>query len=92
MRTILLSLCFSFILHVLFFLGTFFIGYIKTLNYIPIIEGDWQNVESLQNVVAFGSTGSPLFFLFTFIGLSLICGVCLVFYRKINSANEKARS
>lgn len=50
----------SFAIHVIYFVSILVIGYIKTLNYTPDIEGSWNSVYSLQNEVAFGMKGSPL--------------------------------
>lgn len=72
----------SIAIHVLYFVSILVIGYIKTLNYTPDIEGAWNNVDTLQNEVAFGMTGSPFFFLFTFIGVTLFSELLIVLYRK----------
>lgn len=75
----------SIAIHVIYFLGIFLVGYIKTMNYMPNIEASWKSVDTLQNEVAFGMTGSHLFFFFTFIGVAVICGMVILFYRKIRS-------
>ncbi|WP_409303094.1 hypothetical protein [Peribacillus sp. SCS-155] len=67
------SLVISFVIHLIYIVGTLIVGYIKTRNYKPDIANKWEKVETLQNEVAFGVVGSPLFFLFTFIGVALIC-------------------
>jgi quinol-cytochrome oxidoreductase complex cytochrome b subunit len=76
----------SIAIHVIYFVGILLIGYIKTMNYTPDIEGTWESVGTLQNKVAFGMTGSPFFFLFTFIGVTLFCEMVIVFYRKVKRA------
>jgi hypothetical protein len=76
----------SIAIHVIYFVGILMIGYIKTMNYTPDIEGSWKSVDMLQNEVAFGMTGSPFFFLFTFIGVTIFCQVAIVFYRKAKRA------
>lgn len=72
----------SIAIHFIYFVGMLLIGYIKTMNYTPDIEGSWESVDMLQNEVAFGMTGSPFFFLFTFIGVTLFCQLVIVLYRK----------
>lgn len=72
----------SIAIHVIYFGGILLTGYIKTMNYTPDIEGSWESVDTLQNEVAFGVTGSPFFFLFTFIGMTVFCEVVIVLYRK----------
>jgi hypothetical protein len=76
----------SIAIHAIYFASILIIGYIKTLNYTPDIEGSWNSVDPLQNESAFGMTGSPFFFFFTFIGVTLFCKVLIVFYRKVKGA------
>lgn len=78
LKTVIQSLAVSLGLHVIYLYGTFLIGYIKTINYQP----NRENVHTLQNEVAFGFSVSPLFFLFTFIGMAVLSGVIILFYRK----------
>ncbi|WP_144555263.1 hypothetical protein [Bacillus sp. X1(2014)] len=83
MKTIIQSLVISIVIHLIYIVGTLVVGYIKTKSYMPDIENKWENVETLQNEVAFGAVGSPLFFLFTFIVVALICGLIIISYGKI---------
>lgn len=73
----------SIAIHVIYLLGLMLIGYIKTMNYTPDIEGSWKSVEPLQNEVAFGMASSPFVFVFTFIGAAVICGMLIVFNRRL---------
>ncbi|NKE07777.1 hypothetical protein [Mesobacillus selenatarsenatis] len=73
-------------IHVIYFVSILVIGYIKTVNYTPEIEGSWNRVDSLQNEVAFGMTSSPFFFLFTFIGMTFFCVMIIVLFRKVKGA------
>ncbi|MEK3796925.1 hypothetical protein MHI18_01505 [Peribacillus sp. FSL H8-0477] len=82
LKTVIQSLAVSLGLHVIFLFGTFFIGYIKTRNYQPDSAKQWESVDTLQNEAAFGFSVSPLFFLFTFIGLAVLSGIVILFYRK----------
>lgn len=34
----------SIAIHVIYFVGTLLIGYIKMMNYTPDIEGSWESV------------------------------------------------
>src|SRR3954468_544596 len=83
LKTIIQSLGVSFVGHLIYIVGPMIVGYIKTKNYQPDITNKWGQVETLQNKVAFGVGGSPLYFLFTFIALALICGLIIISYRKI---------
>lgn len=83
LKTIIQSLVISSVIHLIYIVGTLIVGYIKTRNYKPDIANRWGKVETLQNEVAFGAVGSPLFFLFTFIGVALICWLIIISYGKI---------
>ena len=81
MKTVVYSLGISLAVHLIYLVGTVAIGYIKTRNHKIDLEGGWENVEIIQSEVAFGMTGSPLIFLFTFFVLSIICGLLITFFR-----------
>lgn len=72
----------SFIIHLLYLAGGMLVGYIKTKNYEPDVEGAWGQVDMLQTQVAFGYTGSPFMFLFTFLAIALISGIIISSYKK----------
>ncbi|MGV2940524.1 hypothetical protein AB5I83_13080 [Mesobacillus sp. LC4] len=76
----------SIAIHVIYFVSLLVIGYIKTVNYTPDIEGSWNRVDPLQNEVAFGTTSSPFFFLFTFIGMTFFSVMIIVLFRKVKGA------
>ena len=40
-------------------MAVFLVGYIKTSQYKPNIPSEWDNVNTLQNEVAFGIVVSP---------------------------------
>lgn len=77
MKTIIQSLIVSFVIHIIYIGGSLIVGYITTKTYKPDIEDEWGNVKMLQSEVAFGVSGSPLFFLITFISVALICGLII---------------
>ncbi|WP_445002311.1 hypothetical protein [Exiguobacterium alkaliphilum] len=65
-------------LHLVYFIATFGIGFIRTLTYEPdIILQD--NVVVLQDAVVIGTTWPPLLFVLTFIGLTAFIAVGLQF-------------
>lgn len=72
MKTIRLALLLSAALHVIYVVATFGIGFIRTLNYEPDIIAETDNVTMLQNEVTLGTTGSPLIYVFTWIGLAVL--------------------
>ncbi|MCM3412695.1 hypothetical protein M3676_22305 [Metabacillus litoralis] len=59
------------------------VGYIKTRNYKPDISSAWDKVETLQSEVDFGKANSPFLYLFTFIGVTVICGIIIFSYKKM---------
>lgn len=82
LKTVIQSLAVSLGLHLIYLFAIFLIGYFKTRNYQPELANQWENVHTLQNEVAFGFSTSPLLFLFTFIGLTVLSGLVILFYRK----------
>lgn len=78
------SLFISFVIHLIYIVGTMTVGYVKTRNYKPDSESKWENIEMLQNKVAFGVVGSPLFYLFSFIGVALLSGLIMVVLNNVN--------
>ena len=83
MKTVIQSLVISFVIHLIYIVGTMGVNYIKTRNYEPDIENNWGDIKTLQNEVAFGVVSSPLLLLFTFVGVALICRLIIISYRKI---------
>ena len=70
----------SIIIHVVFFFAMMLAGYIKTRNYKPDISRAWDNVESLQSDVVFSKANTPFLYLFTFIGVAVLCGIIIKFF------------
>ncbi|MDN7228003.1 hypothetical protein QWY15_11905 [Planococcus sp. N064] len=79
----------STILHAIYFLTTMAVGYVKTALYRPNMVDAWQNTETLQSEVAFGSTHSPWFHIATFLSVSFICWVILFACKKINAGTNR---
>ncbi|TCI33523.1 MULTISPECIES: hypothetical protein [unclassified Exiguobacterium] len=83
MKTIKLGVLISTLLHLLYFVGTFTIGLIRTARYEPDIVSQANNVEMLQNEVVIGTTGAPLYFMLTFFGLTAIIVLGLITVQNI---------
>lgn len=66
-------------LHLVYFIATFGIGFIRTLTYEPDIIVLQDNVVVLQDAVVIGTTWPPLLFVLTFIGLTAFIAVGLQF-------------
>jgi hypothetical protein len=72
----------SLIIHLLYLAGGMLVGFIKTKNYEPDVEGAWDQVDMLQTQVAFGYTASPFMLLLTFLAIALISGIIISSYKK----------
>lgn len=83
MKTIKQATLLSAILHILYFVGTFGIGFIRTLNYEPDIIAEADNVVVLQDEIAIGATGTPLVYVFTWIGLTVVLTLGMLAFQRI---------
>ncbi|WP_214833097.1 hypothetical protein [Exiguobacterium sp. s152] len=70
-------------LHLLYFVATFGVGFIRTLNYTPDIIAEAGNVTTLHNEVAIGTTGSPFIYVFTWIGLAIVLALGMLTVQRI---------
>ena len=82
MKTVKQSMVISFLIHLVYIGGAFIKGYIETKNYQPNLGSQWENTEILQSEVAFGVSGSPMFYLLSFIGVTLLCDITFIMYKK----------
>ncbi|WP_214708209.1 MULTISPECIES: hypothetical protein [unclassified Exiguobacterium] len=87
MKTIRLALLLSAALHVIYVVATFGIGFIRTLNYEPDIIAEADNVTMLQNEVTLGTTGSPLIYVFTWIGLAVLLALGMFTAQRIRQTH-----
>lgn len=87
MKTIRLALLLSAALHVIYVVATFGIGFIRTLNYEPDIIAETDNVTMLQNEVTLGTTGSPLIYVFTWIGLAVLLALGMFTAQRIRQTH-----
>jgi quinol-cytochrome oxidoreductase complex cytochrome b subunit len=83
MKIVVQALILSFLLHIVYFLGMFLVGYFRTMSYKPDIKNAWQSVDELQNEVAFGVSISPLSYILSFLGVALVCGIIIFLYKKL---------
>lgn len=83
MKIILQAFISSIIIHIIYIVGMMLVGYIKTRNYKPDIASAWDKVETLQSEVVFGKVNSPFLYLFTFIGVTVMCGIIIFSYKTL---------
>ncbi|SES07506.1 hypothetical protein [Psychrobacillus sp. OK032] len=81
MKLVIQAFIASVIIHLVYIVCTIGIGYIKTKFYKPDISGSWEKVDYLQNEVAFGMVISPFFFVFSLVGIAIICGIIIYLYK-----------
>ena len=81
MKIVIQALIASVVIHLVYVIYTIGIGFIQTMLYKPDISRQWEEVNYLQNEVAFGMVGSPIFLVFTFIGTALICGIFIKLFQ-----------
>ncbi|MBM6618315.1 hypothetical protein [Bacillus suaedaesalsae] len=72
MKVVVRGLIISLVVHTIYILGSFAIGFIKTWNYKPGFSNEFGNVQTLSKEVAFGITSSPFFFVITFFGVAFL--------------------
>ena len=77
-------------IHGSYFVTTFAVGYVKTMNYKSDLEAAWVNVENLPREVAFGYAPSPFLYAGAFLGTVLACGLFLTMYEKFSSNSSEA--
>lgn len=83
LKTIMQVLGISLIIHIIYLALTLIVGYLQTRNYNPSIANGWTEVEMLQNEVAFGTVESPLFMLYSFLGVSMISAFFIFLFKKV---------
>ncbi|CAH0318461.1 hypothetical protein [Peribacillus simplex] len=83
MKVVLQAIIGSISIHVIYVVVMMLVGYIKTKNYKPDIESAWDKVETLQNEVEFVSVTPPHFYVLSFLGVSVICGIVILSYEKL---------
>jgi hypothetical protein len=81
MKIVIQALIGSFVIHLIYMVGMMTVSYVKTRNYKPGIASAWDKVETLQSEVVFGKVGSPFLYLFTFLGVTVICGIIMFLYK-----------
>jgi len=87
MKLVYKAILYSLILHVIYFASMGFYGLIKTSVYQPNMSQEWDQVTQLQSEVVFGVVLSPWYYVASFSGVSLICGILLLAYHKYTGTN-----
>lgn len=77
MKLVIRAALISAVLHLVYFIATFGIGFIRTLTYEPDIITKADNVVVLQDEVVIVTTGASFLFVYTFFGITLIAALLL---------------
>jgi quinol-cytochrome oxidoreductase complex cytochrome b subunit len=83
LKTIIQAIIASIAIHLLYFLGTMLTGLVKTLNYQPNIARAWNDAEMLQSEVAIGYVASTNFYLYSFLGVTVVCIIIIILFKKV---------
>jgi hypothetical protein len=67
LKVIIQAILCSITIHIVYFISTMTIGYIRTKRYVPDMEAAWNNVEKLPNRISFGDTISPALYFFSLV-------------------------
>jgi hypothetical protein len=84
MKVIIRALLASLLIHAVYILSMILIGYFQTKAYVPGKAIAFHKIDLLQNEVAFGVVVSPLFGVFSFSGVAVVCGIGFLLYKKWN--------
>ncbi|MCK1985727.1 MULTISPECIES: hypothetical protein [Peribacillus] len=83
MKVVLQAIIGSISIHAIYVVVMMLVGYIKTKNYKPDIENAWGAVENLHNEVEFVSATPSHFYVLSFLGVSVICGIVILSFEKL---------
>ncbi|KGX84433.1 hypothetical protein [Pontibacillus marinus] len=76
------AVIYSLIIHIAYFASMWFYGFVKTKLYQPSISHEWSEMKHFQEDVVYGVVLSPWYYVASFFGLSLLCGLLLFVFRK----------
>jgi len=83
MRILSKAMVYSLILHVIYFISMGLYGLIKTTMFQPDIMEKWNDTNTLQQEVTFGFVFSPVYYIASFLGVTLLLGILLWFIEKM---------
>ncbi|QTD41855.1 hypothetical protein [Sporosarcina sp. Te-1] len=89
MRIIFESIVVALAIHAIYFIGIMLFGWLQTKQYTPHMESSWNHVEGIENQVAFGTTATPTFFLFSFLGVALLFGLFRFAHNRTKRSRDK---
>ena len=71
-------------LHLVYFIATFGIGFLRTFTYEPDIIAEADNVVVLQDEMVIGTTGTPFLYVFTWMGLTVMLALGLLTRQRLS--------
>lgn len=88
MKLIIQSVILSILAHVIYFVGSLIHGIYLTNHFVPDIVNEYADVTYLQNEVAFGHVISPLYYIISFVLISLIGAVVISLFNKFQVSRK----
>lgn len=71
-------------IHIVYFISTMIIGYIRTKRYVPDMEAAWNNVDNLPNrIIIRAPTISPAFYFLSLVIVAILCGLIIFLSKRI---------
>ncbi|WP_232354016.1 hypothetical protein, partial [[Bacillus] enclensis] len=84
MKVIIQAFFCSIAIHIVYFISTMIIGYIRTKRYVPDIEAAWNNVDNLPNKITISApTISPAFYFLSMVIVAILCGLIIFLSKRI---------
>ncbi|UOE94549.1 hypothetical protein [Alkalihalobacillus sp. LMS39] len=82
MKVLVQGAIFSVIVHFVFVVSTLAYGFLVTMFHKPEVINEYNEVSYLQNEVAFGVTYQPIYFVVSFIVITLIGAILIKLIKK----------
>ncbi|MDN7240729.1 hypothetical protein QWY14_02960 [Planococcus sp. N028] len=75
-------------IHVVYYVTTLAVGYVKTVTHRPNMAEAWKNVEGLEQEVVISAAVSPLSYVGSFLVLTLVCALVIYVYQKVDNGES----
>ncbi|MBH9968984.1 hypothetical protein, partial [[Bacillus] enclensis] len=78
MKVLIQAMFCSVAIHIVYFISTMIIGYIKTKRYVPDMEAAWNNADNLPNEITISAPNfSPAFYFLSLVVVAILCGLII---------------
>lgn len=76
------ALLYALVIHIVYLLSMMFYGLMKTIMYTPDIDHAWNGTNSFQGGVTFGFILSPVYYVLSYLVVTVLLGVVLWVYQR----------